>query len=171
MCGFNEALRISNRIALLGMAILLFTGCPYKSEVPLVPPGQPLVNTALLGVWQVTDTNYVAQRIDFRRQDERHYQVMVLQPGPQYDHATYQFEGSLAELHGKSLILLRTVEDGKDGWYHFSYHLENRTLITQELQNAGFDDFAHNADQFLDRFEAAGDSAWGAPQFWKIVTE
>jgi hypothetical protein len=165
--------RITNKWAAvwLGLGVMFLTGCPLRFEIPLVTPGQQPIDPALLGVWEATETDYVVQRVDFRRQDERHYKVMVLRPGPAYNAPTFQFEGSLGEMSGRSIILLRTIQDGQDAWYHFSYTLKDRILTTEELQNSEIEVSPNDGGLVLDGHNASGDSHWSGLQSWMFVTE
>jgi len=138
----------TGRWALLLVAALVLTGCPYGSEHPLASPDEAVADDALLGAWRGRDEDGDPLKILIRRASDRGYAITGQDPEGGDPEAMPAF---VAVIDGEGFL---SVQD-EGLWFLTNYRVAGDRLLLRLVDDALFESRSFGSPEALRSFVRA----------------
>jgi hypothetical protein len=117
--------------------LLLLTGCPYYSKVPLSATPKTSIDTTLLGIWKVaieTPENKSSEMriIAFNKME---YLIEVIDVSPEKTER-YNCRAFITPVGGKNILNFEELRN-KGTYLFFSYNMKNNVLNLEMVSDVG----------------------------------
>lgn len=120
---------------LLAAGLMLLTGCPVSTNYPLAAKGSTKLEKKLIGTWTTDAEEPAVKTVNIEKgTDDNTYKVTVTERGPMYAPETDHFTGWLAELGGKTFLVLQSVLNGapEEAYFLYLVDIEKNQITTHD---------------------------------------
>jgi len=137
-------------LSTLFFAILLFSGCPYTSEVAIDSTPEIKIDEKLLGKWESkssTDTEYKVSK-----EDDKTY--LIEKKSKELKDVT-RYKGFLSEINGtRFLNIYEDIETATKAWYFYKVDVTGSAArITLSEVTENIDEEFHSSAELKDYFK------------------
>lgn len=120
-------------IVIVGLLIILITGCPYRSEFILGK--QQSFDKAIVGTYVLDSSKFVVKKVILEIDSNANYTLETLSN----DDESSKMSGKIVLSSIDNTPILNLIPDELSKYYYFKYDLKSKFLGLRFLSNVNFD--------------------------------
>jgi len=112
----------------LGLILIILTGCPYESSVPLGDACKSVVDPALLGTWVIPASGRVRDTLVFLKFNDHEYYIEDASTGRNGPPIVNRARGFVTTLEGMNFLNFIELTDSAK-YFFFKYRMTNDRMV------------------------------------------